>query len=220
LEHAEASVVGRVRRRCAVDEIGFLPHSLRATVAPSAMVAQLAPLRRGVLRGPRRRLCSSLRRGVLRGPRRRLCSSNRRMASSRSLFPTLAAAIADFSTDRLFVDRDRHCIGISVLAAVSEREACRIGEAVGRAVHYFRHHSEGSDRSGTSSRSAKSVGARSAAAASAPCSRRLPWRDAARHNEVRARAAAQSGARDYSFRLGRRARAPPATVGSGVLNRC
>jgi hypothetical protein len=204
LEHAEASVVGRVRRRCAVDEIGFLPHSLRATVAPSAMVAQLAPLRRG----------------VLRGPRRRLCSSNRRMASSRSLFPTLAAAIADFSTDRLFVDRDRHCIGISVLAAVSEREACRIGEAVGRAVHYFRHHSEGSDRSGTSSRSAKSVGARSAAAASAPCSRRLPWRDAARHNEVRARAAAQSGARDYSFRLGRRARAPPATVGSGVLNRC
>ena len=60
------------------------------------------------------------------------------MASSFSSLPSLALPSADFSTPIVSSSTlSRHRIGVAVLAAMREREARRIGEAVRRAVHHL-----------------------------------------------------------------------------------
>ena len=78
----------------------------------------------------------------------------------------------------LVVDLDRHGIGVAVLAAMRQREARRILEAVGRAVHDLGDHGErlhgaGADAGRQQQLRESRPGPRSAAAASVPCRRRV-----------------------------------------------
>ena len=50
--------------------------------------------------------------------------------------------------DGLVIDLDRHRVGMAVLAAMRQREARRILEAVGRAVHDLGHHGQRLHRAG------------------------------------------------------------------------
>ena len=78
---------------------------------------------------------------------RRAWLSSRFRACISSSRPSLAFCTADFITpDRLVVDLERNREGMAVLAAMGQREARGIAEAVGRAVHDLGDHRERADR--------------------------------------------------------------------------
>ena len=90
---------------------------------------------------------------------RRASSSSRLIAASLSSCPSFAffnRRLHDL--DRLVIDLERHRERMPVLAAMGEREARRIGETTGRAVHHFGHHRERSHRAGADAGNEKQFG--------------------------------------------------------------
>ena len=152
--HARLRFVERLQRRLPAEDAAAAvrmraPRSSAIKSATSGPVARLRPA------GPRRRAARA----------RRACRSGR---ASPSRPPTSRR-------DGLVIDLERHREGMPVLAAMREREARRIGEAVGRAVHHLGDHRQRAHRARADSRASAAI-RRSRPARDRPRRRSLPCR--------------------------------------------
>jgi hypothetical protein len=131
-------------------------------------------------------------------------SSRRAWLSSRfsACISSWLSAPRTHHPDRLVEHLNGNGVWMPILAAVRQREAGRIAEPIGRSIHYTTSATIATDRTvraptpGVSSRSGKSTGPRSAAAASIPWSRRntiVGRKHRSRHGRQRWRGRSFSG---------------------------